>query len=635
MSGIVGIINLDGAPVDRELLGRMTDFMSFRGPDAQEIWIDGNVGFGHTMLRTTFEAETEKQPITLDGKVWLTADARIDGRAELIAELEAKLQRRLRVSIPRNDHWSSPNGNGSHSKAHDTDPRVPNDAELILYSYEAWGEDCVKHLIGDFAFAIWDSRQRRLFCARDHFGIRPFYYAYLSNHLLFSNTLKCLRLHQSVSSQLNDEAVGDFLVFDMNYNLFTTVFADIQRLPPAHTLIWTEDEPRLSCYWTLPVDGRVRYKRSKEYVEHFKQLLDVSVGDRLRTDRVGVLMSGGLDSTTVAATAHTLFTRRGGPFDLRAYTVVYEDLIKDQEGYYAGLAAEALKIPINYVVADNYKLFEQFEHLKLDRSEPIPEPLIAIVANQYWQLARHCRIALYGQGPDAVLSTFFSRHMSSLIKSGHWTQAFMDLVGYAFWNRRLPPIGVRTFLRRSKGWNEPPAAKELPLWISRAFAARIGLQQRIREAYVQSKPSHATHPLAHNLLVSPFWVFVFERDNADGAFAPIENCYPFFDLRLVTYLLAIPAARWCMNKRLIREAMRGILPETVRLRPKTPLAGDVLLARISRGEQAIIKDFDALPELSKYVIPPSTQALECCDSDELWNKIRLLSFYDWMAHAGA
>ena len=120
MSGIVGIINLDGAPVDCELLARMTGFMSYRGPDEQKIWIDGNVGFGHTMLRTTFEAETEHQPLTLDGKVWLTADARIDGRAELISKLEAKLETKLRLD-------DRSNGNGS-------DSRLPNDAELILYA---------------------------------------------------------------------------------------------------------------------------------------------------------------------------------------------------------------------------------------------------------------------------------------------------------------------------------------------------------------------------------------------------------------------------------------------------------------------------------------------------------------------
>lgn len=147
MSGIVGIVNLDGALVDRDLLWRMTEHMSYRGPDDQEIWIDRHVGFGHTLLRTTFESETEKQPFSLDGKVWLTADARIDARADLIHELESK--------------------GGSDFKS-------ANDAELILHAYHAWGEDCVKHLIGDFAFAIWDGRERRLFCARDQLGVKPF-----------------------------------------------------------------------------------------------------------------------------------------------------------------------------------------------------------------------------------------------------------------------------------------------------------------------------------------------------------------------------------------------------------------------------------------------------------------------------
>src|SRR5918999_5613500 len=137
MSGILGIINLDGSPVDRQLLWRMTGSMSHRGPDEQQIWIDGNVGFGHTMLSTTFEAETEKQPLSLDGEIWLTADARIDDRVELISALEAKLDRDIRVPL------LSPRSGPSF--------RGPNDAELILYAYEAWGEDCVKHLIGDFA----------------------------------------------------------------------------------------------------------------------------------------------------------------------------------------------------------------------------------------------------------------------------------------------------------------------------------------------------------------------------------------------------------------------------------------------------------------------------------------------------
>src|ERR1044071_564717 len=144
MSGIVGMVNLDGAPIDRELLSQCTDFLSYRGPDAQHVWIDRNVGLGHTLLRTTYESETESQPVTLDGKVWLISDARIDARAELLKNLPSSL-------ISKHD---------------------PNDAELILYAYQAWGEDCIQHFIGDFVFAIWDSSRQRLFCARDHLGVK-------------------------------------------------------------------------------------------------------------------------------------------------------------------------------------------------------------------------------------------------------------------------------------------------------------------------------------------------------------------------------------------------------------------------------------------------------------------------------
>src|SRR5215210_2283123 len=113
MSGIVGIITADGAPVDQDLLRQMTDFMTFRGPDAQDVWIDGHVGFGHAMLRTTWEAQGEQQPCSLDGQVWITADARIDGQADLIAGLKAK---------------GCPVREGA------------TDAELILHAYQTWGE---------------------------------------------------------------------------------------------------------------------------------------------------------------------------------------------------------------------------------------------------------------------------------------------------------------------------------------------------------------------------------------------------------------------------------------------------------------------------------------------------------------
>ncbi|MGZ4733276.1 MAG: hypothetical protein ACXVZH_14175, partial [Terriglobales bacterium] len=243
MSGIVGIVHFDGAPVERHLLGRMTGFMAFRGPDAQEIWIDGNAGFGHALLKTTDESEHERQPFTLDGRIWIVADARVDARRDLIAKLKTK---------------------GSENECLSTDA---TDVELILRAYLAWGEDCVEHLLGDFAFAIWDGPKQWLFCARDHLGVKPFFYAQLGQKLIFSTSLDCIRQHPAVSDRLNDQAIADFLLFDLNQDKATTSFADIQRIPPAHVAKWSADGTELRCYWTLPVDEPVYFRQADDYVD--------------------------------------------------------------------------------------------------------------------------------------------------------------------------------------------------------------------------------------------------------------------------------------------------------------------------------------------------------------------------------
>src|ERR1700679_3512184 len=143
----------DSGPVDRELLEAMTDFLSCRGPDGAGTWSNGRVGLGHVLLRTTppTTREMERQPLTLDGERWITADARLDRRGELKRSLD-----RLKVPAARNDQTT--------------------DAEMILQSYFAWGEDCLRHLRGDFVFAIWDAPRKPLFCAHDQLGVRPFYY---------------------------------------------------------------------------------------------------------------------------------------------------------------------------------------------------------------------------------------------------------------------------------------------------------------------------------------------------------------------------------------------------------------------------------------------------------------------------
>ncbi len=620
MSGIVGIVNLDGVTIDQNQLARLTSFMTKRGPDSQETLVAGHVGFGHTLLRTTFESQSERQPLTLDGKVILTADARIDGRLELIAKLEKELDPQILVLLSRSTN-STPVASQS----------TFNDALLILGAYHLWGADCVEHLLGDYAFAIWDTKQQSLFCARDHFGVKPFYYSRKGNSFLFSNTLNCLRQHPSVSSKLNEKAVGDFLLFEMNYDPSATIFADIQRLPPAHILICNPDgSVKLHRYWSLPTGGQIRYKNDSDYVEHFKELMDAATRDRLRTNNVGIFMSGGLDSTTIAATAKSLLSSSSGPFDLQAYTIFYESLIPDDEKKYAELASRGLGIRLNLFNGDDYKLFERSDEPQMWRPEPIPNPFMSLTSDYYEQIARNCRVVLSGQGPDAVLSTHFAKHTKALLAQGRHLTLLADFFAYLVWNKRIPAIGVRTFIRNLFR-NHSAKDKSLPSWLRTDFVDRMELVKRFEEINQEPIINGARHPVGHSVLARPFWTFLFERDDADLSQRAIEPRYPFFDLRLVNFLLSIPVMRWCVDKKLLRQAMAGRLPEAVRLRPKTPLASDILHARMQRGDRLFNLNFDALPELNRYVIPLDERCIDYENPSELWCNLRLQVFHNWMS----
>src|SRR5437016_6182789 len=287
--------------MERALLQSLVDFLSYRGPDSHECGMDASIGLGHAMLRTTRQSRGERQPARLGaGRFWITADARLDGRVELITELE----RSGRI----------------------VQPNAP-DSELILHAYAAWGTPSVEHLRGDFSFAIWDAHHKQLFCARDHLGIKPFYYVERGDLFLFSNTLNCIRMHPEVSSELNEAAIGDFLLFGLNCDNAATSFRDIQRLPPAHSLSISPEGVKIRRYWTPPTDGRIRYAKPETYIENFQSLLEAAVADRLRTDRAGILLSRGLDSSSLAAVAKDVSARGAQTTDILCYAPIFESLL--------------------------------------------------------------------------------------------------------------------------------------------------------------------------------------------------------------------------------------------------------------------------------------------------------------------
>ena len=450
MSGIVGILNLDGAPIDPDLLARMTNYMAFRGPDNLDNWSDGPVGFGHTLLRTTFESENEGGVSTLDNQVFITADVRLDGRDELADKVRSR-------------------GRQVSGDATDVD--------LVLHAYHLWGRSALEHILGDFAFAIWDGRCRELFCAHDHFGVVPFYYARVKNCLVFSNTLNAVRLHPAVSDKLNDQALGDFLLCGMNMELDTTTFTDVKRLPPAHSLSVAEGKLQVRPYFRLPTEQEyVRYKRPQDYIEHFRVLFEQAMADRLRTDRVGTALSGGMDSPSIAVTAHKILQSRGRPFDLRTYTIIYEDLIHDDEGHFAGLVADKMGSATEYLVAEDYLKAEPAQQSTYLLPEPLFIPSQVAECDIATRVASFSRTMLGGFGADPLLNPVPTYdYWCRLLKTRQWDLLFQDLWRYVKAGR-IPPLGLRSRLRGLVRKEEPLVT--IPDWIQPELAARAGLQTR-------------------------------------------------------------------------------------------------------------------------------------------------------------
>ena len=610
MSGIVGIVNTNGAPVDRELLWSLTGRLSFRGPDAQDIWVDSNVGFGHAMLRTSFAAVSERQPTTLDGSVWLTADARIDGREGLVEKLLS-----ARTQFLPLQNANTPNASLSL-----------NDAQLILHAYHTWGEACVDHLLGDFAFAIWDARNQQLFCTRDHFGVKPFYYVQLGTEFIFSSSPNCLLTHRAVSDRLNEQAIGDFLLFEMNLEPATSCFADIQRLPPAHKLKLSAAGLTTSRYWSLPAEEPVHYQKRQDYVDHFQEVMQAAVSDRMQTDSVALLLSGGMDSSSVAATART-----SSSCSLKAFTYVYDRLMPDRERYYAGLVAGSLDLPIAYTASDDYPLYRWPAQSAYRPFELIHEPLRALFCDFTRSISQHSRVALTGDGGDALLypeDNFPRKVLSSFAFGSLISDVAFSYRSYG----RLPRMGFRSRLKNfGSGANVVQENYLYPGWLEQNFEERCHLKDRWQEQAQSSGGSNLLRRRAYESLGSVMWPVLFADYDPEVTGTPVEFRYPFFDIRVVNFLLTLPSLPWCFNKGLLRIATQGQLPEEIRKRLKTQIIEDPILVRVRQPDWELSNYFRPVEGLQDYVKVSRVNKNDwLLRPDQIWMHTRPLSLNYWL-----
>jgi asparagine synthase (glutamine-hydrolysing) len=568
MSGFVALVNLDGAPADAVWLRRRARSMAERGPDGVTTRCQGPAALGHALLRTT--SDRDETGLASLGDLWITADVRLDARDELVAQLESERGRRLRTE---------------------------SDAELILHLYAERGEAGLTRLVGDFAFAIWDARRRVLVVARDPFGVKPVFYAQFGRSLLVASTIDAVRAHPRVAGELDESAVGDFLVIGENPHADRTLLRGVRRLPPAHRLVATRDGVHTRRYWALSTREDIRYARGEDYVEHFSELFRAAVSDRLPDGRASILMSGGLDSPSVAAMAREARAARGAQHGLLACTAVYERLVPDAEGAYARSAARHLGIPIRTFPADDDELYAT-----LDRGPAAsPQPAIHPFEDGalYRAAADHGRVILTGYGADPAFraSPFY---LARLLRRGHVARVARETARHLADFHRPPSVGARTFWRRLRR----DALGGFPDWIASDFAAAHGLRERWRAS--QSLPAsadgvHATRPEAHAMLQAVSWPNHFEDLDTANTELHLEFRHPFFDVRLLRFVMGIPAIPWCVHKEILRRAMRSRLPEAVRTRPKTPLAGHPVHAFPPERFRMLAGRLRSAPGLGRFV----------------------------------
>lgn len=602
MSGIVVILRHDGGRVDAASVERMAAVMRARAPDGCRAWTDSNIGLGHALLVISTSGKGRAQPCTLDGSVWITADVRLDGRAELIQSLRGAGRSVLKDA---------------------------SDAELILHTYAVFGSSFLDHLIGDFAFAIWDGRQKELIAARDHFGVRPLYYANQAGTLAIASDINALRTLGLISGTLDELAVADFLLFGKYLEPELTIYRDVRTLPPASTMWFGLDGLRIRRYWQLEHGIEYRFKKDSDYVDRFEELFSQAVTDRLGADRVALELSGGMDSTSIAAVAAAEAKISGR--SLQAYTVTCDDIFPtDDETFFTKMVASHLSLSLQCDPIENYDLFERFDSTELVTDQPVPGANLAQRYDYFARLGQEgVRVLLSGQGGDAVLG-HSNQHNVRLLRQHRYVRLLAEMFAHFRHAGTLAGMGLRSaFFSSSQG---RPWKLSFPTWFNEDFVARNALQARWDHFWQLIHDAGSDSVLQMRF---PWDSQFFQSKEALPL--PVVVRYPFYDIRLVNFLQGVPTYVK-KNKWVLRQAMKERLPMPVLKRPKTALGGDLVRSKLATGMTARSFGHFRAPHTSKY-IDASSYLVSYNDyvlgsgADSTWSSVFLIlpvAFDNWL-----
>lgn len=541
MSGIAVLLNGDGLPVNLELVQKMADATACRGPDGLRIWHDGRIALIHAHFWTTPEEAGEEQPIgAVDDCCWVTADARIDNREELLAVLPS-----LNTTA--------------------------TDSQLILACYQRWGDDCTRHLVGDFAFALWDGSKQQLFCARDPLGVRQFHYSQGGDTFVAASGVDGVLAALGSVPPVNRMLIGDMLAGNFDRWVHETAYQGIFRLPPSHQLTVNRlGKIELKRYWILGSQSSVRFKHDAEYVDCFKELFQKAVNARLRSHKpVGIFVSGGLDSSSVACTADQLLSKEAGR---RAflYSCVFDNTpAADEREYLAEVIQKCSHLQHRLIPADGCWGLREFAG---DNGFPLYEPEIGVDRSMALQVLRAAR-----------------RDDCRVIMGGHWGDHALGAEPYhrAVVLRDVEPARLLTELKyfvrkvRRPFWYVLAVAYLRPLvpriiqWALRSYlrppsVTTLGSVREPAVNFLPPPPFDSQSALATYLhLTNGLHAARMLSNNSWATYLGIEWSFPFLDRRLIDFMLSVPPRlrfRKGLVKYILREAMAGILPEKIRNR---------------------------------------------------------------------
>jgi asparagine synthase (glutamine-hydrolysing) len=550
MSAIAGLWRLDGRPGAGEQVTSMSARLAHRGRDGAGAWSDGPIALAHRLLHTTAESLTERQPlVSQDGSVVLVADARIDNRDELRAALG--------VAAAEAATWS--------------------DAAWILPAYERWGEGAPEHLLGDFAFALWDARRRVLVCARDQVGVKPFYYYHSPGRLFaFASEIKGLLALAHVPCRLNEVRVADYLA-SLLEDQEVTFYDGILRLPAAHRLIAGHAGLRIERYWSLDPARTLHLGSDADYAAAFRETFTDAVRCRLRSALpLGAMLSGGLDSSSVVCVARQL---QHGAAPLHTFSVRFSEPACDERAYIDALLAGGGLEPHDIDGASLNPLAE-LDRLLAAHDEPFYAPNLFLHEAIYRAAARTgTRVLLDGLDGDSTVSHGLGS-LHELARTGRWLRLAREVRAFGLragkrprdvWRSQIlvpfAPAAVRRAWARLRGKRSPGG---IPALLHPDFARRIGLARRLAAASahwpIPWRSERAEH---HARLTTGVIPFALEIADASSATHGLEPRYPFFDRRLMELCLAFPSdqkLRDGWSRLVLRNAMEGILPPIVQWR---------------------------------------------------------------------